>query len=131
MKQLLLGLVLVVSSHFAIAKTEGPALEIVNKRMQAYNEHDVNKFLATYSEEVQIFNYPDTAIGKKGKGHLQSIFEPMFEKKSVRVEALSQIEYGNYVVNEEIVYYEGVATRYVSIYEVKDGLIFSVRFLRK
>ncbi len=131
MKSLLICVALMLSSHFATADKAVSALEIVNKRMDAYNEHNLKKFLATYSQEVQIFDYPNTAIGKQGRAHLRHIFEQMFEGKAVRVDVVSQIEHGNYVVNEETVYYKGVATDYVSIYEVRDGLIHQVRFLRK
>jgi hypothetical protein len=37
---------------------------------------------------------------------------------------------GNYVINHEIVNENGIDTKYVSIYEVKDGLIKSVKFVR-
>ena len=47
-------------------------LEVVNLRMQAYNEHDLDALLSTYSEEVEIFTYPDQSLGK-GKRRLESL----------------------------------------------------------
>lgn len=105
-------------------------IDIVNQRMAAHNNHDLAAFLATYSDEIQIYNFPNNKIGKKGKAHLKSIFEPLFASAAVSVELHQQIEQGKYVINEETVLRQGEKFRYVSIYEVKDGLIQSVRFIR-
>jgi hypothetical protein len=37
---------------------------------------------------------------------------------------------GNHVINHEIVSENGIQTKYISIYEIKEGLIKSVRFVR-
>ena len=104
-------------------------LETVNQRMSAYNRHDLRAFLDVYADGIEIFNYPDSSLGK-GKQHLRSIFEPMFEEGAVQVEVHHQITKDSYVVNHETVTYGDTTTEYVSIYEVRDGLIQSVRFVR-
>ena len=104
-------------------------IEIVNLRMQAYNNHDLESFMALYSEAIEIYTYPDTLLGK-GKDHLQSIFEPLLSEKSVHVEILYQLAKDSYVINHESVSYGNSKVEYVSIYEVSDGLIQSVRFVR-
>ena len=44
---------------FAGAGEQTPSpLDIVNQRMRAYNEHDLDAFLSTYAEEVEVFTYP-------------------------------------------------------------------------
>lgn len=114
--------------------TDGPALnstplDVVNRRMSAYNQHDLRAFLETYSDEVEIFTYPDKSLGK-GKKHVRKIFEPMFQEGVVHVEIHHQITKDSYVVNHETVTYGDSKTEYVSIYEVRNGLIESVRFVR-
>ena len=104
-------------------------LTVVNLRMQAYNNHDLEAFLKTYSEEIEIFTYPDTSLGS-GKKHMQNLFEPMFNEGSVSVEIHHQIAKDGYVINHETVTYGDDKTEYVSIYEVRDGLITTVRFVR-
>lgn len=119
-------------AHSALSTgVEKSPLEVVNARMAAYNNHDIDAFLDTYSEEIQIFTYPDTPLGKKGKDHIAYIFTPMFEEAAVSVKIVSQIAQGNYVINDETVTYDGKAKKYVSIYEVVDGKIVSVRFVRE
>lgn len=106
-------------------------LDIVNQRMQAHNSHDMEAFLATYSPEIQVYDYPNTPLGNKGHAHLRSIFSPLFKDKAVSVEIHSQLEHGKYIVNQETVTRHGEEFRYLSIYEVEGGLIQSVRFLRE
>jgi len=104
-------------------------IDVVNKRMEAYNHHDLDSFLNLYSNDVEIFTYPDKLLGK-GKSHLRSIFEPMFQQKQVQVEIHGQFTKDSYVINNETVTDGEKETKYLSIYKVKDGLIRSVRFVR-
>ena len=99
--------------------------------MKAHNDHDIDRFLSAYSNDIQVYDYPDIPLGKKGHAHLRSIFEPLFNDKAVSVEIHSQIEHGKYVINQETVTRRGKLFRYLSIYEVENGLIKSVRFLRE
>jgi hypothetical protein len=76
-------------------------LEVVNMRMKAHNNHDIDGFMETYSDNIQIYDYPDTPIGKPGKEHIRNIFIPLFKNKAVRTEVHRQIVQGKHVVNHE------------------------------
>lgn len=105
-------------------------IQIVNQRMEAYNNHDIKKFMALYAENISIYTYPDEKLAS-GKVHLESIFKPMFTEAKVRVVIVKQVENGSYVINEEVVNYSGSNKKYVSIYKVENGLISEVRFVRE
>lgn len=119
---------------FLIALTSpcmaGSPLETVNARMEAHNNHDMQAFLATYSGDIQVYDYPNTPLGNKGKAHIEKIFAPLFAAKAVKTEIHYQAEVGGYVINHETVVREGKQTEYISIYAVEDGLITSVRFIK-
>jgi hypothetical protein len=104
-------------------------LTIVNKRMDAYNKHDLKSFLETYAANIEIYTYPTTSLAK-GKEHLKSIFEPMFKEGAVHVTIHTQLENDSYVINHETVEYLGKKTKYISIYKVEKNLITEVRFVR-
>jgi len=106
-------------------------LAVVNARMDAYNNHDINAFLKLYSKNIQIFTFPNIALGPKGKDHLEGIFKSMFKEGKVNVKVHQQITQGKYVINHETVNYNGRDQKYVSIYEVENGLITSVQFVRE
>jgi hypothetical protein len=104
-------------------------LEVVNRRMSAYNEHDLPAFLDTYVNDVEIREYSGRSLGA-GREHMRNLFEPMFEEGLVHVVVQHQIVKDSYVVNHETVTDADSTTEYVSIYEVRDGLIQSVGFVR-
>lgn len=130
-KKILYGILLIVAFVQPISAVEADLspLTIVNKRMNAYNQHNLDVFLATYAETVQVYTYPDKQLAG-GKAHLQSIFEPMFKEGKVAVKIHQQIEKDSYVINHETVIDEDKKTDYVSIYKVVGGLITEVRFVR-
>jgi hypothetical protein len=97
--------------------------------MDFYNHHNFEKFISLYNDSVKVYTYPDKFLAS-GKDNLTSIFKPKFSSKSIQVKIITQITNGNYVINQEIVTENGTNTKYVSIYEVRDGLISSVRFVR-
>lgn len=127
----ILGLSLLLISASIFAQENPTPASVVNARMDAYNRHDLTSFLSNYAEDVQIFNYPNIPLGNKGKSHLKSIFEPMFKEAKVNVKIIHQIAQGRYVINHEIVSYDGSEQKYVSIYEVENGLIKTVQFVRE
>lgn len=131
MKHIVFLIVLLLSSAIAAQDKSPDPLAVVNARMNAYNNHDISAFLENYSDDIQVFTYPNIALGSKGKKHLKNIFYPMFKEGKVSVDIHQQITQGNYVINHETVTYNGNNKKYVSIYEVKNGLIQSVQFVRE
>jgi hypothetical protein len=119
-----------VTFNLAASEVKSP-LEVVNARMSAHNSHNLKVFLGTYSDDIRIYRYPDRQVGKTGKKHLAKIFGPLFSKESVHTDIHHQIENGKYVVNHETVVRQGKIAVYVSIYEVENGLIKSVRFIHQ
>jgi hypothetical protein len=132
MKALTTSILFFLSFTFVTAQEQNTTptpLEIVNKRMAFYNQHNFMEFIKLYSDDIEIYTYPNKLLGT-GTDNIASIFKPKFIAKSIKVEIISQMHNGNHVINHEIVYENGIQTKYISIYEVKDGLIKSVRFVR-
>ena len=105
------------------------AERVVNARMDAYNAHDLDAFIALYSDDIEIFTYPDVSLGG-GLDHLRGLFEPLFKSGSCSVEIVDQIVMGDHVISDERVTIDEITKRYVSIYGVVGELISTVRFVR-
>lgn len=104
-------------------------LEVVNKRMDFFNENNYDKFIKLYHKDLNVYTYPDKLMGE-GSDRLSSIFKSDFENKSIAVKIVNQMNNGPYVINHELVTNDGKETKYVSIYKVENGLITDVRFVR-
>lgn len=105
-------------------------LEVVNKRMDYFNQHNYSEFIKLYNLNVEVYTYPDKLMGE-GSDRLASIFKTDFENKSVSVKIVNQMNNGPYVINHEIVTNDGKETKYISIYKVENGLIDRVSFVRE
>ncbi len=120
---LLLGL---TDAH---ASEQATPLGVVNKRTKALADHDFGDFMSTYAENVEIFVYPDKPLGK-GKEHIRTLFAPMFKAGEVEIEVTHQLVSDSFVVCESTISFADKSETTVAVYEVRDGLIQSVRFLR-
>ena len=56
-------------------------LEVVNKRMNYFNEHNYDAFIKLYNTNVEVYTYPDRLMGT-GSDRLASIFKSDFENKT-------------------------------------------------
>ena len=105
---------------------ERSALEAVKRRIDAFNDHDIDRYLAAHHEDVQIFEFPDKSIGV-GRAHLQRIFGPLLEKGIGKTEVRHQVAIENKIVSEEQTNFGSTQPEtIVAIYTVKEGLISSI-----
>lgn len=104
-------------------------LEVVNKRMVFFNEHNYEQFIKLYHKDVEVYTYPDRLMGT-GSDRLSAIYKSDFAKRLVTVTVVNQMNNGSHVINHELVTNAGKETKYVAIYKVENGLITQVRFVR-
>jgi hypothetical protein len=110
--------------------TEQVALDIVNRRIAAYNAHDIEAFLAAYDEHVRIVVYPDRVLGE-GRERMRRIFGPQFARGEGRIEVLGQHVLENHVVSDENITIGARDDRNIAIYTINGGLIVEVRLIEK
>lgn len=105
--------------------------DIVQRQVNAYNAHDIEAFMATYSPDIEIFYHPDSLF-MSGHEAMRNVYGPLFENTpALHCEISSRIVLGRYVIDRERVTgtVDGEAIRAVAIYEVEAGLIRRVWFL--
>lgn len=122
-------ILLIFTSGLAVAKeaeSEKAVLEPVTKRIQSFNEHNLDSYLAAHKENVRIFEFPDKAIGV-GRSHLKRIFGPLFERGVGSVEVVHQVVIDNRVISEELLSFgSGPSETVVAVYTIDHGLISSI-----
>lgn len=108
---------------------DSPA-KIVQKQLDAYNTRDIDAFLDTYSENVKLYNFPNQLFSE-GKNAMETQYGSFFENTpDLHCTIKNRIVMGNKVIDEEVVTTNGSTFSAVAIYEVENGKIVKVTFLR-
>ncbi|WP_298311755.1 nuclear transport factor 2 family protein [uncultured Aquimarina sp.] len=103
---------------------------VVQKQLDAYNTRNIEAFLATYADQVKVYNYPNE-LTYEGKEKMKSMYAPFFDRTpDLHCEIKNRIVYGNKVIDEELVLINGREIKAVAIYEVENGKISKVTFVR-
>jgi hypothetical protein len=119
------------------AKKESPpvpkmsaAEKLVQEQLEAYNRHDIDAFLKTYSAEIKLYEFPDKEISS-GQGAMRKTYGRLFDREPDRKARIAKrIVQGDYVIDHEEVSGGGREFKAVAIYQVKDDKIVSVWFLK-
>lgn len=109
--------------------------QIVDKQLTAYNNQDIDAFLATYHDDVEIYEFPAT-LTISGKQALKESYGKMFAMlKCLNAKTLNRIVEGRFVTDHEKMTACQVSKDKVDVnmqvtatYEVVDGLIKRVIF---
>ncbi|NNL09969.1 MAG: SnoaL-like domain-containing protein [Croceitalea sp.] len=118
-----------LSTKLALVAEVSPEI-IVQKQLDAYNARDLETFLNTYSKTIKLFNYP-TELQSEGKEQLRSGYAKFFENTpDLHCEIKNRIVIGNKVIDEEYITANGQNFGAVAIYEVENGKIAKVTFIR-
>ena len=101
---------------------------VVNRQLDAYNARDIDRFVATYSEDIEI--YKKGVLIMKGHQQLRESYDPFFKTTPnlyCRIE--NRILINNKVIDKENVTANERRLEAVAIYEVSEGKIQKVTFV--
>jgi hypothetical protein len=103
---------------------------IVEKQLKAYNSRDIDKFLAIYDDNVELYSFPNTLI-LTGKTKLREKYELFFNSTAdLKCEVKNRIILGNKVIDEEYLTMNGSTRSAVAIYELAGDKIVRVTFMK-
>lgn len=104
---------------------------VVQKQLEAYNARDLDAFVATYADDVQLFDLPDKLL-MRGHVELRDRYRKTFADPRLHAEIVNRIVLGNTVIDHErvrVTFPDGPGTvEAVAIYEVREGKIATVWF---
>lgn len=105
---------------------------VVQRQLDAYNARDIDALMATYADDAQQFEYPDTLLAS-GAAKVRERTEARFEEANLHARLIKRIVIGHIVIDHEEVtrtFPEGPGRiELVAIYEVRDGKIVTARFV--
>jgi len=98
---------------------------LAQHQLDAYNAHDLERFLHAYSEEVEVFRPPAAEPALRGKAAFAEFYATQrFNRPALHAELLNRMVIGNKVIDHERIH--GIADQPVEMaiaFEVLDGLI--------
>jgi hypothetical protein len=104
-------------------------VDVVQRQVEAYNARDLDRFVATYSDQIRIFRMPSSEPAISGKTQLAEVYRKRFNVPSLHADILARIVLGNKVIDHERVRgIREVPVEAVAIYEVVSDLIQTVWF---
>ena len=105
------------------------AEKIVNEQLDAYNARDIDKFVATFSEDIEIYNSKGV-MTMKGHAQLRERYNNLFKNTpNLHCRIVNRIKINNKIIDNENVTMNDRLVEAVAIYEVVDGKIKKVTFV--
>jgi hypothetical protein len=105
---------------------------VVQRQLEAFNARDLDTLMATYAEDAQQFEYPDTLLAS-GAAQIRARFEVRFQEPNLHARLIQRTVVGQVVMDHEEVtrtFPEGAgAIELIAIYEVRNGKIAAARFI--
>jgi imidazolonepropionase-like amidohydrolase len=106
---------------------ESPEM-LVQRQVNAYNARNIEAFLTTYDDNVELYNFPDSLFAK-GKDAMQKIYGDMFRKLNyLHCEIVGRIKLNNTIIDHERVKFDDKIFDGIAIYDVRGGKIVKVTF---
>jgi hypothetical protein len=91
------------SSTIATSTAPLPPEHPVERQLAAYNAHDLDAFVASYSPDVRLIN-GDGTVRAEGLEQFRAAYVPVFAQVGRRAEIVSRIAIGNWVIDHERVH---------------------------
>ena len=114
-----------------LVAAELTAEAVVQAQLEAYNARDIDAFIATYADDVKIYEFPDKLLSE-GTADMRDRYGKLFKDERLHATIVSRIAMANTVIDHERVRLtspQGPATlEAIAVYEVRDGKITTVWF---
>lgn len=105
-------------------------LQLVQHQLNAYNENNIDAFVDPYSEDIELYMFPDSLIGK-GKDAMRTRYDPYFKKyPDLHCEIKERIIQGETIIDKEYITATGRKPREATaVYKIRNHKINKVYFI--
>jgi len=98
------------------------ALRVVTEQVDAFNAHDLDAFVATYAEDAVVTGVGDAPLA--GRDAIRAFYADRLSYPGLSCTVATHALFGErWVVAQEYVVRDGVATETIATFDVRDGLI--------
>ncbi len=132
MKKLFTLVMLFTSLSGLMAQTGDAAARLAQQQLDAYNNRNIEAFLAPYSDTVKIYNHPNQ-LQFQGKDQMRARYSGMFQNTvDLHCTLVNRMVLGNVVIDQESVIFDKTRepVRVMAMYKMAGGKIVEVYFIR-
>jgi len=125
-------LIFVLSSPVSCLQ-DNEAQTAAQGQLESYNRQDIEGFLKWYTDDVEIYNFPDELV-LKGKDKMRERYVNAWKQNPNQKAAITdRIINGNTVVDKEHVTgrSNGIDVNVIAIYKIENGKFGKVYFIRE
>ncbi len=111
-------------------KKDSP-IDLVERQLKGYNAKNIEAFLEPYSEDVELYEFPDKMV-LKGKDAMRKDYEGMFKNiVNLHCDIVGRIVQGNIVIDKESISGMGKSKFEATvIYHIEKNKIKKVYFIQ-
>jgi hypothetical protein len=103
---------------------------IVQRQIIAYNARNIDSFLDTYSDSVELYDFPNK-VWTKGKEAMRKNYKELFRQApNLFCQTENRIAMGNIIIDKEKVRAARETIHAIAIYEIQNGKIRKVTFIQ-
>ncbi|MEM9097996.1 MAG: nuclear transport factor 2 family protein [Pseudomonadota bacterium] len=105
--------------------------ETADLQLVKYNARDLDGFCALFAETARLVDLPSQTVLAQGLGEIRAFYATRFANENLSCRVHAHCDIANFAIDRETI--EGVPGApidVVAIYEVQDGLITQVHFIR-
>lgn len=125
------AMAIALSAATPLTGAEPTAEAVVQAQLEAYNARDIDAFIATYADDVKLFELPNKLLSE-GTAPMRERYGKLFKDERLHATIVNRIVMGDTVVDHErvrVTLPQGPGTvEAIAIYEVRDGRITTVWF---
>jgi hypothetical protein len=105
-------------------------MNVVERQLAAYNNKDIDRFMECYSDDVQVYRFPDEVL-YSSHNEMRKHYHKLFHTyPNMNADILKRIEQGKYVFDHEwITGRREEPFTAIAMYEIENDLIKKVWFL--
>ncbi len=124
---------LVINKGYIIDKplVQNSPAQLAQQQLNAYNGHNLEAFLAPYSEDVKVYTFPNK-LNFEGKETMRQKYQFIEQNPDLHCELVNRIVEGNTIIDHEkvTVSKDRPPFKAIAIYKIKDGKISEVYFIQ-
>ena len=107
--------------------------EVVQQQFEAYNNQDIEAYVDTFSDDVELLELPGNDVTISGKAALRVHYQARFRQNpNLHAELSQRMVYGNIVICGEVLHglADSESVELMAIYQVENNLIRRIWFMR-